>query len=293
ANTHDLILLFTNTGRVYCKRVYEIPQGNRTSRGKAIVNLLELRKGERVRRLLSIKEIQDGHFVVMATRNGLIKKTQLTDFANIRATGIIAIDLEPQDALNDVDLTDGNKHIFLNTQQGMSIRFHEKQVRAMGRTAKGVRGITLRENDAMMGMAILDPESNSYIATVCENGFGKRTVASEFSIQHRGGIGVISIKTTERNGLVVGSQVVEEDDELMLITALGKVIRMPVEDISSVGRNTQGVRLIRLEDNERVVAVERLAEKADDTPSQEVETSSQEDETSSQEDYDTPSEDVS
>jgi DNA gyrase subunit A len=266
ANTHDHILMFTNTGRVYCKRVYEIPQGSRTARGKAIVNLLDLRKGERVQQMLSVKAIEEGFFVVMATRNGVVKKTKLEDFSNIRTTGIIAIDLEDGDALSEVRLTDGTKQIFLNTRQGMSIRFDESQVRAMGRNARGVRGIGLRENDAMVGMAVLDTDSTSSVVTVCEKGYGKRSSAEEFSSQKRGGLGVIAIKTTDRNGLVVGSRVVGDDDDIMMITASGKVIRMSVEDIRVIGRNTQGVRLIRLDEGERVVSVERLAEPTDDVP---------------------------
>lgn len=263
ANTHDFILMFTNSGRVYCKRVYEIPQGSRTSRGKAIVNLLDLRQGERVQQMLSVKTIEEGYFVVMATRNGVVKKTKLEDFSNIRTTGIIAIDLEDGDALSEVRLTDGSKQIFLSTRQGMSIRFDEDQIRAMGRNARGVRGIALRENDAMVGMAVLDTDSTASVVTVCEKGYGKRSSAEEFSSQKRGGLGVIAIKTTDRNGLVVGSRVVGNDDDIMMITASGTVIRMTVEDIRVIGRNTQGVRLIRLDEGERVVSVERLAEPAD------------------------------
>jgi DNA gyrase subunit A len=202
----------------------------------------------------------------MSTRNCVVKKTKLEDFSNIRTTGIIAIDLEDGDALSEVRLTDGTKQIFLNTRQGMSIRFDESQVRAMGRNARGVRGIGLRENDAMVGMAVLDTDSTSSVVTVCEKGYGKRSSAEEFSSQKRGGLGVIAIKTTDRNGLVVGSRVVGDDDDIMMITASGKVIRMSVEDIRVIGRNTQGVRLIRLDEGERVVSVERLAEPTDDVP---------------------------
>ncbi|MCC6747659.1 MAG: DNA gyrase subunit A [Deltaproteobacteria bacterium] len=260
ANTHDLILMFTNQGRVYYKKVYEIPEAGRAARGKAIVNLLELKDGENVQQMLAVKEIREGLFVVMATRRGLIKKTDLLEFSNIRTTGIIAIELEEGDELTDVKLSDGTKHILINTRQGMCIRFPEEQVRPMGRATRGVRGITLREDDAMVGMAVLDSDSQASVVTVCENGYGKRTAAAEFGEQNRGGIGLIAIKTTERNGLVVGSKVVEGDDELMMITGAGKVIRMRVKDISVIGRNTQGVRLIRLDESERVVSVERLAE---------------------------------
>jgi DNA gyrase subunit A len=260
ANTHDYILLFTNSGRVYCKRVYEIPQAGRAARGKAIVNLLELRSGESVHEMLAVQEFQEGMYVVMATRRGVVKKTALMDFAHIRSNGIIAVDLEDDDALTDVRLTNGEMHIFLTTGGGMAVRFREDQVRAMGRTAKGVRGINLRGDDKMVGMSVLVPESGASVVTVCEQGFGKRTAASEFSVQNRGGVGLITIKTTERNGQVVGSQVVGDEDELMLITDGGKVIRMQVKDVPIIGRNTQGVRLIRLGESEMVVAVERLAE---------------------------------
>ena len=215
--------------------------------------------------MVAIKEIgAEDYYVVMATRNGLIKRTRLSDFANIRSTGIIAIDIEEGDELRDVRVTDGTAEIMLCTRQGMAIRFAEDQVRAMGRTARGVRGINLREDDAMVGMAVVTPSSETSVVTVCERGYGKRTLASEFSAQKRGGLGLIAIKTTERNGPVVGSRVVEARDDLMLITDVGKVIRMSVGDLSLIGRNTQGVRLIRLEENERVVGVERLAEREDD-----------------------------
>ena len=264
ANTHHYILLFTNTGRVYCKRVYEIPEAGRASRGRAIVNLLDLRPGEEVNQLLAVEAVQEGYFVVMATRAGVVKKTKLIDFANIRTNGIIAIDLEEGDQLIDVRLTDGSQHVLISSYRGMVIRFAEDNVRAMGRTARGVRGIKLRDGDKVVQMAVLDADSESSVATVCEHGYGKRTAASEFSAQNRGGMGVIGIKTSDRNGQLIGSQVVTEDDELMLVTTAGKVIRMPVRDISEIGRITQGVRLIRLGDDETVVAVEPLAETDDD-----------------------------
>jgi DNA gyrase subunit A len=260
ANTHDHILLFTNAGRVYSKRVYEMPQAGRASRGKAIVNLLDLRPEETVHETVAVQAFEEGKFVFMATRRGLVKKTDLMEFSHIRSNGIIAIELEEGDDLTDVRVTDGNRHILLNTRQGMAIRFPEEQVRAMGRTARGVRGISLREGDEMVGMSVLDPDSQSGVVTVSEFGYGKRTAADEFTNQNRGGIGLISMKTSERNGRVVGSQVVNEEDELMLVTSGGKVIRLPVKDISVIGRNTQGVRLIRLDEEERVLAVERLAE---------------------------------
>ena len=263
ANTHHYILLFTNTGRVFCKRVYEIPEGGRTSRGRAIVNLLDLRPDETVREMLAVDEFREGDFVMMATRNGLVKKTRMMDFSNIIAPGIIAINLEEGDKLIDVRLTDGSKHVILSSQQGMTIRFSEQNIRPTGRVSRGVRGIKLRQGDKVVQMAVLDPESEATLAVVCENGYGKRTAVSEFSLQRRGGLGVIGIKTTDRNGLVVGAQVVDEEHQLMLITSAGKVIRMAVSGISAIGRNTQGVRLVRLDGDERVMAMERLAEEDD------------------------------
>jgi DNA gyrase subunit A len=263
ASSHDHIMLFTSLGRVYAKRVYEIPRAPRTARGKAIVNLIELRDGERVQNMLALKQFAAGSYVVMATRRGIIKRTALMDFANIRSTGIIAIEIEDDDQLIGVRLTDGNQHVLLSTRDGMAIRFPEDQARPMGRTARGVRGIKLADGDEVVQMAVIDPESQSSVATVCERGYGKRTCASEFSAQNRGGRGLIAIKTTERNGPVAGTMVVSDKDELMLTTDVGKIIRIPLSDISQIGRNTQGVRLIRLEDGERVVAVERLAEPED------------------------------
>ncbi|MCA9670573.1 MAG: DNA gyrase subunit A [Myxococcales bacterium] len=264
ANTHDTLLMFTNTGRVFSKVVYEVPRSSRASRGKALVNLLDLREGETVQQLMPIKEIDDEHFVVMATKHGYIKRTALSDFSNIRSTGIIAIDISEGDELRDVRLTDGSQHVMLNTRQGMAIRFDESEVRAMGRTARGVRGINLREDDGMVGMAVVTPGSGSALLTVCQNGYGKRSPVSDFGPQGRGGLGRIAIKASERNGPVVAGRVVEDSDEVMIITDVGKVIRMPVADISLIGRNTQGVRLIRLEEGERVVGLETLADRDDD-----------------------------
>ena len=264
ANSHDFIMLFTNTGRVYIKRVYEIPEAGRTARGRAIVNLLDLRPGETVSQLLAIEGFQEGMHVVLATRKGVIKKTKLMDFTNIRSTGIIAIDLVEDDELIDVRLTDGSSHVLLSTHQGFVIRFPEENVRAMGRTARGVRGIKLRQEDVVVQMSVLPSDSEASVVTVCEHGYGKRTAASEFPLRNRGGMGVIGIKTTDRNGQVVGTQVVTEEDQLMMITNVGKVIRTPVSDISIIGRATQGVRLIRLEEAEEVLGMERLAEPDDE-----------------------------
>jgi DNA gyrase subunit A len=242
--------------------------------------MLELRPDETVHEMLAVKTFTEGKYVMMATRKGVVKKTDLMEFANIRSNGIIAIEIEEGDALIDVRLTDGTKHVFLNTSRGMAIRFPENQIRSMGRTARGVRGITLRDGDVVVGMELIEPESTASVVTVCEHGFGKRTAATEFGVQNRGGKGHISIKSTSRNGRVIGSRIAGEEDELMLITDVGKVIRMPVKDISRIGRNTQGVRLIRLDQNEHAVALETLAEPDEDVGAQkmEVQTSAVEEE---------------
>ncbi|HEY3358148.1 MAG TPA: DNA gyrase subunit A [Polyangia bacterium] len=265
ASTHDHILMFTNKGRAYAKRVYEIPQGGRATRGKALVNLLELQEAERVVEMQPVREFSEGAYVVMATRKGVVKKTALTAFQNIRSSGIIALSIDEDDDLVDVRITEGTFDVLIGTQNGMAIRFDEERVRPMGRTARGVRGIALRESsgDAVVGMAAIRPDSDETLITVCERGYGKRTPLADYPIKNRGGYGVITIKTTERNGKVVGVRIVRDDDDLMIITDRGKLIRMPVSGIPLIGRNTQGVRLIRLEEGEKVVAVERLAEKAE------------------------------
>jgi len=268
ASTHSHILMFTNTGRAYVKKVYEVPQAGRAARGKALANLLDLREGERVVQMLPVREFLEGKFVLMATRQGVVKKTDLMEFGAIRATGIIAIQIDEGDQLIDAQLTDGTRQVLLPTRGGMAVRFPEDQVRPMGRTARGVIGIRLEQGDQVVGMAILDAESKASILTVCEQGFGKRTDASEYRVQNRGGVGIITIKTTDRNGPVVGCRIVEDSDHLMTITDGGKIIRMPVAGISIIGRNTQGVRLVRLEENEKLAAVERLAEAEDDTDGQ-------------------------
>jgi DNA gyrase subunit A len=265
ASTHAHILFFTNTGRVYCRKVYEIPEGGRASRGKAIVNLIELKGGESVHEMLAVPVFEEGKYVMMATRRGLVKKTGLMEFGNIRSTGIIGIELEEGDQLIDVRLTDGYQDLLLSTRRGMAIRFSEEQVRKMGRATRGVRGIGLRDGDEVVGMETLAADSASQVVTVCEHGYGKRTVAMLFGAQRRGGKGLIAIKASERNGQVVGSRVVTDEHDIMLITDVGKVIRMPVTGISVIGRNTQGVRLIRLDEGEHVVGVEILAEKEDES----------------------------
>jgi DNA gyrase subunit A len=262
ASTHDTLLMFTNKGRVYAKKIWEVPAAGRTAKGKAFVNLIPLQEEERVMALQPVREFSEGAFVVMATRKGTIKKTTLGAFGNIRQSGIIALSIGDDDSLVNVRITEGNSDILLGTRDGWAIRFKEENVRPMGRSARGVRGIKLRDdNDQVVGMAVVPRELPVTLLTVCEKGYGKRTPTSDYPTKNRGGKGVITIKTTERNGKVVGLRIVTDDDDLMLITDGGKLIRMPVDGIPTIGRNTQGVRLIRLEEGEKVMAMERLAEK--------------------------------
>ncbi|HMF39249.1 MAG TPA: DNA gyrase subunit A, partial [Polyangia bacterium] len=272
ASTHDTLLMLTNKGRAYSKKVWEVPQAGRTAKGKAFVNLIPLQEGERVVALLPVREFSEGAFVVMATRLGQIKKTSLDAFANIRVSGIIALTIAGDDDLVSVRITEGASDLLLGTRNGWAIRFREENVRPMGRSARGVRGIRLRQGesadaDQVVGMAVIPREEPATLLTVCEKGYGKRTPTSDYPTKNRGGKGVITIKTTERNGKVVGLRLVTDDDDLMLITDGGKLIRMPVAGIPTIGRNTQGVRLIRLEqaegekEAEKVVAMERIAEK--------------------------------
>jgi DNA gyrase subunit A len=265
ASTHDTLLMFTNMGRVYAKRIWEVPAAGRAAKGKAFVNLIPLQEAERVVALQPVREFAEGAFVVMATRLGLIKKTSLGAFSNIRANGIIALTIEEDDSLVGVRITEGSSDLLLGTRDGWAIRFREENVRPMGRTARGVRGIKLRDaKDEVVGMAVVPRDQPVTLLTVSERGYGKRTRTSDYPTKNRGGKGVITIKTTDRNGKVVGLRIVTDEDDLMLITDGGKLIRMPVAGIPTIGRNTQGVRLIRLEEGEKVVAMERLAEADED-----------------------------
>jgi DNA gyrase subunit A len=262
ASTHDNLLMFTSKGRVYARKVWEVPAAGRAARGKAFVNLLPLQEAERVVALLPVQAFAEGAFVVMATSRGIIKKTSLSAFANVRLSGIIALSIDGDDALVGVRITEGNADLLLGTRDGWAIRFREENVRPMGRSARGVRGIKLRSvEDQVVGMAVVAREQPATLLTVCERGYGKRTPTSDYPTKNRGGKGVITIKTTERNGKVVGLRIVTDEDDLMLITDGSKLIRMPVNGIPTIGRNTQGVRLIRLDEGEKVVAMERLAEK--------------------------------
>ncbi|HET8701634.1 MAG TPA: DNA gyrase subunit A [Nitrococcus sp.] len=255
ANTHDMLLCFSSRGKCYWLRVYELPHGSRGSRGKPIVNLLPLDPEERISAVVSIKEFDDHHFVFMATRKGTVKKTPLSDFSRPRSSGIIAINLQEDDWLVNVGITDGEREIMLLTDAGKAIRFTEDAVRPMGRTAGGMRGIQLGTNQSVIQLLILG-EGN--ILTATENGYGKRTPVAEYPRRSRGGMGVISIQTSERNGNVVGAAQVAEEDEVVLITNAGTLVRIPVAEISVVSRNTQGVKLIALAEEERLAGVARI-----------------------------------
>jgi DNA gyrase subunit A len=262
ASMHSYILFFTTTGKVYWIKVHELPQASRAARGKPIVNLLSLEPGERISAFLSVREFQGDRYVVFATKKGLIKKTELMQYSNPRANGIRAISLEDKDEVIGVRLTDGLQEIILSTADGQNIRFKEDQVRPTGRGAYGVVGMRLDDGDSVVSMEILSLGAD--ILTVSENGFGKRTKADEYRITSRGGKGIITMKTTDKTGRVVGVQQVTEDDQLMLVTNKGKIIRLRIKDIRVIGRNTQGVHLIDVEEGERVVSLARLAEKEEE-----------------------------
>jgi DNA gyrase subunit A len=259
ASTHHTFLFFTNMGKVYWCKVYDIPQAGRVSLGKAIVNLLNFGKEEKLTTVLAVPSFEPGYHILMATRNGLIKKTDLMAYSRPRVGGIIAINLLEGDELISARITDGTHNVFIGSFNGKSIRFHESDVRPSGRVATGVRGIRLTQGDHLVGMEVLTHGQTMF--TVTENGYGKRTSIDEYPVQKRGGKGVIAIKTTERNGNVVASLLVEEDDDLMLMTNIGKIIRMPIKGISVISRNTQGVKLMGMDAEEKVVGAARLAEK--------------------------------
>jgi len=296
ASAHSYVLVFTDRGRLYWIKVHQIPEVASNARGKAIVNLLTVEQGESVRALLTVRDFNDAKYVVMVTRAGKIKKTELTAFSNVRASGIIAIDINEGDDLYAVRLSQGDDEIFIGTHDGMAIRFHENGVRPMGRGAAGVKGISLREGDYVVEMDVLpasgeaapeplaegeEPEvvaeteaegddaeivasdERGQVLTITEKGFGKRTPVSAYRLQSRGGIGVTNIKTTDKNGKVAGISYVFEDDQVLLITEQGMIIRTNVADIRSIGRNTQGVRVINIDENDLVVAAVKLVDKDD------------------------------
>jgi DNA gyrase subunit A len=266
ASTHAYLMVFSDRGRAYWLKVHAIPDVGPDGKGKAIANLVSMTEGEKIASLLAVRAWEEDKFVFMGTRKGIVKKTPLSAFQNPRAGGIIAMGVEDDDAVIAVQMTDGTGEILVGTHDGMAIRFPETDVRPMGRTAYGVRGISLREGDSVVAMEVVLPGEGGTVMTVCENGYGKRTDLDEYRVQSRGGVGIISIHTTSRNGRVAGVAYVRGEDELMLITQLGKVLRMPTSGIRAIGRATQGVRLIEIESEDRVVSVARLAEREDETP---------------------------
>jgi DNA gyrase subunit A len=262
ANTHDTLLCFSSSGKLYWLKVYQLPQASRGSRGKPIVNLLPLQEGERITAVLPIHEFEENKFVFMTTAQGTVKKTSLDAFSRPRQAGIIAIELDAGDRLVGVDITDGHRQIILCSSGGKAIRFDENDVRPMGRTAAGVRGIRLPVSEEVISLIIVDEQG--MVLTASQNGYGKRTPAEDFPIHGRGGQGVIALQISERNGQMVGALLVKPDDEIMLISSSGTLVRTPVGEISIQGRNTQGVRLIRLDEGDRLVGLERILPEAED-----------------------------
>ncbi len=278
-STHNYIMFFTNTGRVYRMKAYEIPESGRTSRGTAIINLLQLQPEEKITAMIPIKVYDDNQYLFMATEQGLVKKTPLREYANVRKTGLAAITLREDDHLIEVKITDNEEDILLVTKYGQCIRFFEKDVRSTGRTSMGVRGINLSDRDVVVGMQV--HTQGECLLIVSENGMGKRTSMDEFTSQNRGGKGVKCYKITEKTGNVVGMKAVNEDDEIMMINSEGIIIRMACADISKLGRITSGVKLINLKENEKVVSVAKVRKASAEIEGEEVEIS--EDEESSEE----------
>jgi DNA gyrase subunit A len=262
ASTHAYIMIFTDRGRAYWLKVHEIPDVGPDGKGKSIANLVSMEPGEKIAATLALKEFPEDKFVVMGTLKGTVKKTSLSAFSNPRAGGIIAMGVEDGDAVITAQQSDGTGEVFIGTRDGMSIRFEEADVRPMGRTAYGVRGITLRDDDIVVGMEVVKPGGT--LLTVTERGFGKRTEIEEYRVQSRGGVGVINISTSDRNGLVVGVSYVQNGDELLVITQQGMILRMLTDDVRSIGRATQGVTIIDLEEDDKVVSIARLVEKEEE-----------------------------
>ncbi|MED0757433.1 DNA gyrase subunit A [Aneurinibacillus thermoaerophilus] len=255
-NSHNYLLFFTNKGKVYRLKAYEIPELSRTAKGIPIINLLQIEQGEHIQTIIPIKEFTDNHYLFFATKQGIVKRSDLASFSNIRRIGLFAINLREDDELVGVRLTDGDQNIIMGTKKGMSILFSEKDVRMMGRSATGVKGIHLSEEDCVIDMDIA--EENADVLIVTSRGYGKRTPLSSYRFQSRGGKGIKTLHLTERNGVVVGLKVVNEKNDLMLVTSTGIIIRLSVKDISSMGRNTQGVKLIRLDEQEEVATVAKV-----------------------------------
>jgi DNA gyrase subunit A len=261
-STHDYVLFFTNRGLVYQIRGFDIPEASRQARGVAIINLLQLDPGERINAVIPIKEFSEDLYLLMCTQNGIVKKTTLSQYSNNRKNGLIGINLDDGDELIAVRLTDGDREITIITKSGQSIRFSEGEVRPQGRTTRGVKGITLRSEDQVVAMDVV--KNDAELLVITENGFGKRTPFEQYRVQSRGGIGIKTLNLTEKNGQIVGGRVVYPEHELMLINASGMIIRVTVKDIPSMGRNTQGVKIMRLDDDDRVVAIARVVSRAEE-----------------------------
>src|SRR5688500_14397064 len=261
ASTHSYILIFTDRGRVYWLKVHEIPDVGPQGKGKAVVNLVQLPPHEKPAAFVAAKEFVAGRFVLLATRKGIVKKTELNAFGNVRAGGIIALGVEDDDSLIEAVLTSGTDEVLLATRDGVAIHFHEEDVRPMGRAAYGVKGVALEPDDEVVALEVVS--AGGGVLTVCANGYGKRTPLDEYRLQSRGGKGIINIKTAGRNGPVVGVKFLRTEGGVMLITEKGMIIRLNTADISEIGRNTQGVRLIQLEEGDHLVSVARLAERDD------------------------------
>ena len=253
SSTHDFLLFFTNLGKVYSKKAYEIPEFGRNAKGLPIVNLLELDKGEKIQAVINVPEGADDNYLFFVTKMGTVKRTKVSEFQNIRRSGLIALTLRDGDELNNVLTTDGKQNILIGTHLGYAVTFNENDVRSMGRTAAGVRGINLRDNDYVVGSDILEP--NSEVLVISEKGYGKRTAASEYPVKGRGGKGIKTANITEKNGPLAGVTVVNGDEDIMLITSAGVMIRFDVDDVSQTGRATLGVRLIKVDDGAQVASI--------------------------------------
>jgi DNA gyrase subunit A len=269
ASTHDYVMFFTQGGQVYWLKVYDIPQMGRAAKGKPIVNCIAIKPDERIAALVNVREFSDDRYLMFATRNGTVKKTVLSAYGNVRSTGIIAINVEEGDELIDVQVTDGSNDVILATRHGKSIRFHEKDVRDMGRDTTGVKGIELESGDQVIGMVVVRREAT--LLVVSEHGLGKRSEIADYRVQHRGGKGIITLRRTDKTGDMVALKEVIPGDELMVITRHGVIIRLPVDDIRVIGRNTQGVKIINLDEGDSVIDVARVV-REEEGEGEEVET---------------------
>ncbi len=269
SSTHDFLLFFTNLGKVYSKKAYEIPEFGRNAKGLPIVNLLELDKGEKIQAVINVPEGADDNYLFFVTKMGTVKRTKVSEFQNIRRSGLIALTLRDGDELNNVLTTDGKQNILIGTHLGYAVTFNEKDVRSMGRTAAGVRGINLRDNDYVVGSDILEPDSE--VLVISEKGYGKRTAASEYPVKGRGGKGIKTANITEKNGPLAGVTVVNGDEDIMLITSAGVMIRFDVDDVSQTGRATLGVRLIKVDDGAQVASITAVPKASDEESTTEEE----------------------